>query len=309
MNTMKSPQTVHRIITLGLTGLAIVSCTPSVSPDFLGSATVESDTYEIASIVQGPIVGTFKREGDKVSSNELLAVIDTLPLQLKLRELDAVITQLDAQARSRKADIAAAMAEVDGTKRETDRITGLAQKGSIPQQQSDEMQTRLQSAQDRLQAARAGYQALRAQQEVTQAQQATLKDQIRRSYVMAPTAGVVLTQFKKRGEISLPAQPIYEVGRFDTMYIDFFVPQPLLGEIRLGQLVTLRVDLTAGQHSTLPARVSWVSDEAEFSPKNIQTRELRNELVFRVRAYAANEKGVLKRGLPVEVWRSSTTAK
>ena len=98
-----------------------------------------------------------------------------------------------------------------------------------------------------------------------------------------------------------------EIGDFDTLYADFFVPQVELATLKYGQQVRLRVDFeekgVRGRERFMPATITWIGSEAEFSPKNIQTRQSRNELVFRVRATIANTGGVLKRGLPVEVWR------
>jgi HlyD family secretion protein len=97
------------------------------------------------------------------------------------------------------------------------------------------------------------------------------------------------------------------MGEFDTLYADFFIPQALLASIKYGQTVRIRVDFDVphvkGKERLLPATVTWIGSEAEFSPKNIQTRQSRNELVFRVRATIPNVNGMLKRGCPVEVWR------
>jgi HlyD family secretion protein len=109
------------------------------------------------------------------------------------------------------------------------------------------------------------------------------------------------------GEVALPGNPFFELAKYDTMQVDFYVTQPMLPSFKLGQGVRLRLDNeTVGGKGTpvfCPAIVSWISSEAEFSPKNIETRESRNDLVFKIRALAANKDGVLKRGLPVEVWR------
>jgi HlyD family secretion protein len=131
-----------------------------------------------------------------------------------------------------------------------------------------------------------------------------LQDQLGKCYLRAPVAGRVLTRYKNPDETAAPGQPVYEIGREDTLRIDFFVPQTWLSDIKYGQAVRIRLDQAGSKEGTfLPATISWIGNEAEFSPKNIQTRESRNELVFRVRALAANKDGLLKRGLPVEVWK------
>jgi HlyD family secretion protein len=115
----------------------------------------------------------------------------------------------------------------------------------------------------------------------------------------------VITKYKNPGEVALPGNPLFEVGKYDTMQIDFYVTQPMLPQFHLGQIVRIRLDDSSGKHKEnfLSAQISWIGNDAEFSPKNIQTRESRNELVFKIRAMAPNPNGQLKRGLPVEVWK------
>jgi HlyD family secretion protein len=107
--------------------------------------------------------------------------------------------------------------------------------------------------------------------------------------------------------VVLPGNPVYELGNYDTMQVDFYVPQTILGGFKLGQAVRIRIDdqspSSKQKQTFVPAQITWISSDAEFSPKNIQTRESRNELVFKIRALAANKDGLLKRGLPVEVFR------
>ena len=102
-------------------------------------------------------------------------------------------------------------------------------------------------------------------------------------------------------EAALPGRPLVEIGKTDTLWADFFVGQQQLAKFKLGQALRLRLD-TGGEPLWIPAKLTWISTEAEFTPKGVQTREARNDLVFRARALAANPQGELKRGLPVEVW-------
>jgi HlyD family secretion protein len=117
---------------------------------------------------------------------------------------------------------------------------------------------------------------------------------------------VVLTLFRDRGEVVGAGTPIADIGKFDTMYADFFVPQPILSTLSYGRKLRVRVDWDSSGSDAgkfLPATVSRIGEEAEFTPKNIQTRQSRNELVFRIRCTVPSTSGVLKRGLPIEIWR------
>jgi HlyD family secretion protein len=282
----------------------LAACGGRTDPDFIGSAIVEAETYQVAALAQGPLVALYKQEGQPVAAGELLGVIDTVPYVLQLREAQAGLAELDAGKRSKQSEIRGGQAEVTGLERDYARIAPLAKEGSLPAQQEDKLASGLDAGRAKLSAARQMLTSLEAKRQGLEARIGLLQEQLRRCYLRAPVPGRVLTRYKNPDETAAPGQPVYEIGRDDTLRVDFFVPQTWLAGIKLGQPVRIRLDQADAKDGTfLPASVTWIGDEAEFSPKNIQTRESRNELVFRVRALAANKDGMLKRGLPVEVWK------
>ncbi|MDB5105566.1 MAG: secretion protein HlyD family protein [Fibrobacteres bacterium] len=286
--------------------LAMAGCTGRTDPDFIGSAIVEAQTYQVAALVQGKIVGLYKQEGQTASAGELLAVVDSIPFTLQLQEAEAGMTELIAGTRSRENEIKAAQAEIRGLERDYARIEPLVKEGSLPAQQGDKLASALDAARLKLSAAKDMVASLGGKRQGLEAKQAQIREQLRRCYLWAPASGRILTRYKNPEEIAAPGQPVYEIGKEDTLQVDFFVPETMLAGIKYGQTVRLRLDPPDGEKDGarfLPAAVSWIGHEAEFSPKNIQTRESRNELVFRVRALAPNQDGLLKRGLPVEVWK------
>ncbi len=285
--------------------LASFGCPEGVSVPFDGSAVIEAQTYQVGPAIQGQIVAMHAGEGDAVDSGGLIALLDTVPLQLRLDEVQASAAELQRQVAAHRAHVEAAKAEVRGLKRELDRIRPLVDNGSVPSQQKDQLETKYETAQFRQKAAAASLSAVAAKRHTLAAKRAQVEEQLGRCRVSAPVSGMVLTRYRSRGEFAGPAAPLFEIASYDTVWADFFVPQPLLGEVSVGRTVYIRVDTPDDEPSAafVPAEITWVSDEAEFAPKNIQTREARNELVFRVRAQAANTERILKRGLPVEVWR------
>jgi HlyD family secretion protein len=270
--------------------------------DFLGSAVVEARLYQVGASVPGVLLTVFFEEGQRVDSGQVVAVIDSVGLVLKRDELDARRTQLQRQIASGRAQLEASRTDVQGLERERNRIGGLVEQQVVASRQLDELQTRYDAARAGLHAARLGVEGLEAQEAVLQAQRSQLLDQLARCSVVAPARGLIMTRFRNQGEVAGPGQPIYELGVDDTVYADFFVAQPLLGTLAVGQGVRVRIDTPQGEQF-VPAQISWIASEAEFSPKNIQTRETRNELVFQIRVRGANSQGLLKRGLPVEIWR------
>jgi HlyD family secretion protein len=288
--------------------VAFTSCRRSLPEGFLGSAVVESRTYQLATVITGQIVDVYKQEGERVAAGELCAVIDTTMLVLQLREAEAGKAELNLVIAARSSELGSFKTETRGLAREYGRIGDLADKGSLPTQQKDDMATKVQSADLKLKASQSSQASLFEKMKGMDARVGLLREQISRCYLRAPVGGVVTTRFKNPGEVLGAGMPVLELGRYDTLYVDFFIPQPMLANVKLGQQIRIRLDSDdktngATSEKFLPALISWVSDEAEFSPKNIQTRESRHELVFKIRALAANPDGLLKAGLPVEVWR------
>jgi HlyD family secretion protein len=275
-------------------------------PAFLGSAVIESRTCTVSSVVPGRLVAVYASEGQRVAAEEVVAIVDTVQLQFTRQEIAAGIHEIDATVAAKNAQIEAKRIETEGLEREFARIDGLAAKGAATVQQRDNLLTRLNAAKAGLEAARS---ALKPMVEKEKGLRVTLKkvdDQMRRCYITSPVGGVVLTQFREQGEVTGTGTPIADIGRFDTMYADFFVPQPVLSTLSYGKKIRIRVDWDSSggvAEKYLPALISHIGEEAEFTPKNIQTRKTRNELVFRVRCTVPNMSGMLKRGLPVEIWR------
>jgi HlyD family secretion protein len=288
-----------------LTGVSLLfQCDGTNHKDFIGSAVVEAKTYHIATTSQGLIHAILKEEGMAVKAGDLVAIIDTIPLTLKINEILAMQAQSAQTIAGKRVELASQENDQKAAQREYRRIAELVEKGSLPSQQKDNLETQSDAVNLRLKASGFALASLLAQEKTLQAQMAQVRDQIQRCYVTAPVAGVVLTRYKNVGEVYLPGNPIYEIGNYDTMRIDFYVAQPMLPELKLGQSVRIRLDASLPENVRfIPAVISWIGSDAKISPKNIQTRKSRNELVFRVRSLAPNRNGLLKRGLPVEVWK------
>lgn len=302
--TADAPEAASIAAALGI-GLAsvLVACAPKTDPAFLGSSILEAQTFQVASTVQGRLAGVFAQEGGQVDGGDLLAVVDTVPPGLQLKEAEAGLLELAAGLRAREHEMKAARAELRSLENDYARIAPLVAEGALPPQQGDRLSASLDAARLKLAAAKDMLASLEAKRDGLEARAEWIREQIRRCYLRSPAPGRVLTRYRNAGEVAGPGQPVFEIGRDDTLHADFFVPQAELAGIRYGQPVRLRLDRPGGA-DFLPATVTWIGQEAEFSPRNIQTRESRNELFFRVRAQAANRDGLLKRGLPVEVWKA-----
>jgi HlyD family secretion protein len=137
----------------------------------------------------------------------------------------------------------------------------------------------------------------RARVSAADAQVATLQKAIADASVSAPVSGIVTEKLADAGELLQPRAPIVVITDLDHAWANVYVPEPVVPRLRVGQPATIYTD--AGG-AGLPGTVSYVSDKAEFTPRNVQTAEDRSKLVYRVKVTADNRTGVLKPGMPVE---------
>jgi HlyD family secretion protein len=299
---------IQRGILVFVALMYIGGCVTKDREGFLGSSVIETVTTTLSAANGGDLVYMDVTEGAKVNAGQCIAMIDTALLSLKLKELGAEEMELKQQRNSLIAEKGSLEQNVKGLKRESERANSLAQKGAVPMQKKDDLETQYSSAEYKLSSVGYKIAALAAQEENLSSKREQIRYQIEKSRVVSPESGIVLTVYKRRGEVVGPGNPVVEIGTFDTVRVDFFVPQTALAGITMGMQVYVRCDM--GDKSVpifAPAYVSWINNEAEFTPENIQTRESRNGLVFRVQALAPNPEGVLKRSMPVEIWKDKNT--
>jgi HlyD family secretion protein len=285
----------------------IAGCAGKANEGYLGSAVVECRTYQIATTAQGFLREVYKEEGQRVTTGERIAIIDTVPLTLKRQELLSTLSELDFTIGAKNNEVLSQKANMRGVAREFGRIGDLAEKGSVPMQQKDDLGTKVQVTDLGIKAAEKAVAGLAEKRKTLSFSLAQIDEQLKACFVSAPCNGVVLTRYKNPGEVTAPGAPIIELGAMDSVHIDFFIPQPLLSSINFNDSIHIRLDTSDSKNKKSgifrKGIIIWISDEAEFTPKNVQTRESRNELVFRVRAVVENNDGSFKRGLPIEVWR------
>ena len=138
--------------------------------------------------------------------------------------------------------------------------------------------------------------------EVMEARIARLNDRAMRTTLVNPVGGTVLVTFVEPGEFVQPGRALYTVAPLDTLVLRAYLSGGLLSGVALGDRLTVRFDEPGGGLGTTEGRVTWISDQAEFTPTPIQTREERVDQVYAVKLRVANPDGRLKIGMPGELW-------
>jgi HlyD family secretion protein len=284
------------------------------------SGHVEATDVHIAAKVGGRLLRFTLQEGDGVALGQVLAAIDTTDTRLSLGQAradrDQAAAQLDLRlAGSRPEDIAeaasqvgSAQADLEGAQKDLDRMQALLDRGSGTAKSRDDARTRRDMAAARLRGAREALARARngsRPQEIAEARAklasadakvATLEQQIRDATVASPLAGVVTEKIAQQGELLQAGSPLCVITDLANAWLTVYVAETDLGRLRLGQPAVAVTD--AGERRG--GHVTYISSEAEFTPKNVQTRDERVKLVYKVKVGLDNRDGLFKPGMPAE---------
>ena len=217
---------------------------------------------------------------------------------------DALAAQLEIATRAhqrtkRLFDQQAATAQqLDQTERDQRVLTSQM---AAQDEQIHAQERQIAAQADQVRGARALEQTVAAQVAGADAQVRQAGERIRKTEVRNPIEGTVLTTYAKAGEVVQAGQPLYRVANLKSMEVRAYVTEPQLSLIRLGQEARVSIDAGGGQRQTVSGSIAWISSRAEFTPTPIQTREERVDMVYAIKIRVANDNGVLKIGMPVDV--------
>ena len=287
------------------------------------SGTIEAVEVDVAPEISGRILERPVDEGDQVKAGDTIAVIDPEPYRIALAQTEAALAEAKARtsllaAGYRQEEIAAAAREVDEAQAQLDlalaqvrRVERLVSESVAAQEDMDRAQRDREVAQARLAAARARHDLVsrgyrREEVDQARAEVAGLEAlaergrlDIARSTVRSPLAGTVTAKLQEPGEWVQPGQPIVTVADLANMYTWVYPSIVEVERIRIGYEVSVRIDAYPGKD--FPGKVVYISPQAEFTPKNVQTVEDRVQQVFGVKVAVANPDGALTIGIPADV--------
>lgn len=275
----------------------LMGCTDRDLPN--PSGTFEATVVDVATVIAGRALAVRPQEGEAVAAGDTLIVLDTELLALQRAETAARQASLAAQHRTASADLAQAQRRLDLAQTTLARTTTLRDQGSATQQQVDNLTAERDVARSAIEAARGRLAAVEAEDTHLASALAVLDRQLRDGVVTAPSSGTVLTRALEPGEVAAPGKLALRIADLSDLKLKVYLEAGDLARARLGDTLTVQVD--ALPDAPLRGTVSRVSDEAEFTPKNAQTRNARAQLVYAVELRVANPDGKLHVGMPAEV--------
>jgi HlyD family secretion protein len=290
---------------------------------FFLSGNVDIHQVELAFRVSGRISAVKVQEGDKVSAGQVLAELDPVPFQTDVDSAKADVAQAQAQldktrrgfrveeVGQARATVAQRAADLENARVTLQRQQQLVAAGLVTHQQIDDVQARVHMGEAALAAAQqqltlelhgSRIEDIETQEALLASAQARLEKAqtaLSDATLLAPSNGVISVRARELGAIVQAGQTVYTLTLNDPVWIRAYVSQPRLGRIKPGMPVKLSIDSMPGRQ--YEGTVGFISPEAEFTPKTVQTEEVRDDLVYRIRVIASDSDNVFRQGMPVTV--------
>ena len=282
-------------------GIALIlSACANKDSQFDASGVFEATELMVSAQANGELMAFNVMEGQRVEAGAALGYIDTTQLYLRKMQLLASINAVESRQYNVTRQIAATRQQIENQKTEQRRFENLLQSNAANQKQLDDVNAQIALLEKQLDAQTETLQnnnrSISGERQALLMQIAQLDDQIRRSVVASPISGTVLTKYAERGELAASGRALFKVADIDNMFLRAYITASQLTELKTGQQVKVYADMGKSDRREYQGAVTWISDKAEFTPKTIQTRDERANLVYAVKIAVKND-GYIKRGM------------
>lgn len=300
-----------------LPALWLASCAGNGKiPD--ASGTFEAEEVVVSSELSGKLLRFSLEEGQTLEKDSIVGQIDPLPIALQKDQVEATIASLQEktldpgpQLKLLTDQLAVQQSQRNTLQREKQRVENLIKADAATKKQLDDIEAQIDVVEKQMNVTR---QQVQVQQTAIATQNRSilseknplakrasqLDDQLSRSRIVNPVKGTVLTKYAQEGEVTNAGKALYKIADLSTLTLRAYVTGPQLSQLKLGQSLTVQVDDGKDKYRSYTGTLSWISDHAEFTPKTIQTKEERANLVYAIKIKVKND-GLLKIGMYGEV--------
>jgi HlyD family secretion protein len=283
--------------------LYLSSCS-SGSSDADATGNFEADETIISTEATGKVLKLSIQEGQSLEANQVVGYVDTMQLYLKKKQTQYSIQALLAKRSNTSVQVSALQEQLTTAIKEKNRIDLLFNDHAATQKQLDDANAQVLVFQKQINALNSTLtitnSSLNSETFPLKAQLDQIQDQIKKSVIVNPIPGTVLTQYTLPNEVVNAGKALYKIADLSTLTLRAYISGNQLPEIKIGQLVKVNVDAAGGKYKTYEGVITWVSDKAEFTPKTIQTKDERANLVYAIKIKVKND-GYLKLGMYGEV--------
>lgn len=307
--------------------LAIYSCKNS-DQNYDASGTFEADEIMVAAKATGSILNLNIEEGQQLALHEKVGKIDPKNVELQKEQVIASINALEQKTNSavpqievlqtqiatQSANVSVLNEQLDNAVRERNRTANLVAKDAATRKQLDDANGQVKVFQKQISAAQSQLNILKQQiasakenvsiqnravlseKKPTQKKVEQIDEQLKNNIIESPISGMVLTKYMNEGEFAFTRKPIFKMANLDLMTLKIFITGDQLPQVKTGQQVKVYIDLGDGKTKEFPGTIYWISSKAEFTPKTIQTKNERANLVYATKIHVKND-GFLKIGM------------
>ena len=239
-------------------------------------------------------------EGQVLKKDEFVGYIDTIPLDLKKEQLMVSKSIIFSKSKGVLSQIKVLDAELKTATISKNRIENLLKENAGTQKQLDDIDGKINVLNQQIESIKIQNAPVINEIKSIDVQLKQVEDQLQKSIITNPINGTVLVKYAEANEITTFGKPLYKIADLSTIQLRVYVSETQLSEIKIGQEVTVKID--AGETmKNYSGAISWIASEAEFTPKIIQTKEERVNLVYALKINVIND-GSLKIGMPAEMW-------
>ncbi|MDO9037491.1 MAG: HlyD family efflux transporter periplasmic adaptor subunit [Lutibacter sp.] len=288
------------IVGLLIFGNLLVACKNNEKADGYGN--FEATEITVSAENSGKLMQFNVEEGQILKKDAYVGFIDTIPLSLKRDQLlasKAIVYSKSGSVLSQKNVLNAQLKTATINK---NRIENLIRENAGTQKQLDDINGEINVIQKQIKSVESQNSPVIDELESLDVQLKQVEDLLQKSNIINPVNGTVLTKYAEVNELTSFGKPLYKIADLSTMELRVYVSETQLSNIKIGQEVTVKID-AGDTMKDFKGNVTWIASEAEFTPKIIQTKEERINLVYAVKVSVKND-GSLKIGMPAEMWIS-----
>lgn len=297
--------------------ILLLSCN-NADNKFEASGTFEADEVVVSTELSGKLLSFTVQEGQQIEKDSIVGMVDATNISLQQQQVQASIKALNEktinvipQVQLLQNQLAVQQSQLNTLQHEKIRIENLVKADAATGKQLDDINAQIDVGVKQIDVTR---QQINVQRSNVSTQNrsilseadplkkriAQLQDQVQRGNIINPVSGTVITKYAEQGEVTAAGKALYKIADLSSLYLRAYITGIQLPQIKLGQTVKVMIDDGKKKYKEYSGTVTWVSDKAEFTPKTIQTKEERANLVYAIKVKVKND-GFLKIGMYGEV--------
>lgn len=290
----------YRLLLISLMGIVFLTACMNQSKSFDASGVFEATEIIVSSEASGKIIQFAVEEGETLTANQVVGQVDDVQLVLRKKQLLANVGVVQSRRPDIKKQIAAIEQQILATQKEKKRIGNLLKANAATPKQWDDITAQVTILEKQLDAQKSTLasttKGLGEESSALSIQVDQLDDQIQKCQIINPIDGIVLTKYAEQSEITMPGKALYKIANIQNMILRAYITSSQLTQIKLGQTVQVIADFGTKETKAYPGKIIWISSKSEFTPKTIQTKDERANLVYAIKIAVQND-GYLKIGM------------